>query len=716
MFFRSLCFVSFFSFSLFSADDLALIGGNKGCLSVVDLETGVSTSVGGSVPSFDVDSVSANSEGLGLAGGDRYLATVDLNTGVATNVTGDFNASDGGIYGVSINESGNGIVAGYTNGANYLGFVSPEGVSSKITAVTNLVTSVSINDSNEALVGAYKYAAIISGSGGVTNISTSDLTGAVNSVAYNNSSQGLVGGGSFLGSVSGGSLGTLSTSVYINSVDINSLGQGVAGGTSATGRYLVQISSSGGVTPLGSTFSGSIQSTSINSSGEMIVGGQMTPSLQSYLSLFSPEGVETSITGITSSNITAVAIDDTGFGVAGGNDGKTYLISPIGVATSVTGDVSTSQINSISISRKVVVVPQSPGAIDVANNFVIPVFAFSSQTLPNHMVGQRNQGMGKLYEENSSSDIALLADAGDVVMGTIRSKPEFQKEEVVNTSCKEAQFSIWGSPFGNYAVQKEANAFPEAKISSVGAMLGFDYLGMENALVGGGAAYAYHYVSAGDSQGHAKTHQALFSIYASKTIKYFYANAALWAGPYWTDNTRHSLMGRATSTSDIKGWILVPHLEMSFPFYTKKDWCIVDPFLMFDYANNWQGAIHEKGASGFNINVESHYISILRSEGGLRFFERVDTSWGSVTFTEKMSYVNKKPFGNGRSTAFFTGAASSFGIDVFSNQVQNLGVVQLGMEFTPKTTKYPYGSINFQHEFGTSFHTSFASFEIGKSF
>jgi hypothetical protein len=145
-------------------------------------------------------------------------------------------------------------------------------------------------------------------------------------------------------------------------------------------------------------------------------------------------------------------------------------------------------------------------------------------------------------------------------------------------------------------------------------------------------------------------------------------------------------------------------------------WFVIEPFAMFDWASNWQGKVREHGASGFNVKMGSTYTSMLRSEIGFRFFESIHYGWGDLIFQEKASYVNKLPFHTNSQSAAFVASASSFGIEVFSNKTQNLGVVQLSSQFIPCSKKYPYGALNYQGEFGSSFQSHLVSIEIGKYF
>ena len=93
-----------------------------------------------------------------------------------------------------------------------------------------------------------------------------------------------------------------------------------------------------------------------------------------------------------------------------------------------------------------------------------------------------------------------------------------------------------------------------------GAMVAFDYQGIQNAAIGGGGAYAYNYVHLADSIGHATFNQEFITLYGSWKAEHLYVHAALWGGLYQLYNERHSI-AKITSTAHINGWLLSPHLE-----------------------------------------------------------------------------------------------------------------------------------------------------------
>ena len=190
-------------------------------------------------------------------------------------------------------------------------------------------------------------------------------------------------------------------------------------------------------------------------------------------------------------------------------------------------------------------------------------------------------------------------------------------------------------------------------------------------------------------------------------------NVALSGGPYQSRQERHNIAS-INAMSSPNGWILCPHLEFSSP--SRIRWLVFDPFVMLDWANNWQYHYREHGKSGLNVTLKNQYSSMLRSEIGLRCAEILHYEWGQLIFEEKGSYVNKVPFGQGTNTAAFVGAISTFSVETFSARIQNLGMIQIQIEFLPSDDRYPYGSLSYQGEFGSSFQSQFLELETGLRF
>ena len=718
---------------------------------------GVATAISGAavpVGSGAILSVAVNTSGAGIIGGrdngdvDPYVALVSP-TGVTTALTGGaLPVGSGEILAVAINESGAGIIGGQDSSATpvYAALVSSAGVTTALTGApiptgSGNIRSVGINDSGAAIIGGGEntstpYIALVSSAGVRSALSGPAATtgaGIIFDVAINNSGAGIVGGQDngfatpYAVLVSNTGVRTALTGApapvgdgSIRAVAINDSGAAIIGGqdNGSSTPYVALVSSagvrsalSGSALPAGN---GIIRSVAINSSGAAIIGGQEGFSTAAYAALVSSAGVTTSLSagGVPLlGNINSVAISDTGVGLIGGSDTSTgeafvALVSPTGVVTPLTGSalpIGVSFIQDVDISNAIDImdafVPQSFGG---GSSFANSLFALTSQVSQSHYGYQHKAPYNKASNSpDFSQEVGLLADATDSIRW--------------NTPCTEdAKYSLWAIGFGDYVRQKKSGSFPKMKNWIGGAMIGFDYRGFENGVIGLGAAYAYNSITLSGNGGNAKTHQEFLTVYGSWNRKYFFINLALWGGLYQSRNTRRTM--NMTAKANVDGWLLSPHLEISTPFYGKEPWFVIEPFVMFDWANNWQDGFKESGASGFNIVVGNQYSSLLRSEAGLRFYQSLGYTWGSVILLQKGSWVNKKPFHANSTTASFVGSASSFGIEVFSNKTQNLGAIEFSAQFIPCKKKYPYGALNYQGEFGSTFQSHLISAEIGKNF
>ena len=754
-------FVAFFSvvFSIHKLFCYAIIGGEiEGPLNpyaaIVSSE-GIATEITGETPSGagQIVSVAINSEGAGIIGGRQnsdlsaYVALISPS-GVATAITGDTPTDNSRIFSVSINSSGEALAGGSHSGftSPYVVRVSTEGVASFLTGDTpesGEIRAVAINDSGAGIIGGGNpgntgsYQALVS-SEGVASALTGSLpetnNGIIYSAAINSSGNAIIAGASsdaYAAIVSSEGVASLVTGDNTppgrtvgatQKVTINDSGNAIIGGSDG---YIALVSPegvtsslSGSNTPSGTA---TINSVAINSSGEGIIGG--TDGGNPYIALVSSSGVTSSISGDTpsgSGSINGVDINDAGVAIVGGRDGSSgtftpyaVLVSPSGVATDITGEgfptarpseflsvaiAGSSSNPSSSITSAVVPTSFGPG-----NSFSNSLFSLSTQILSNHLVSYP-----AFKQQEKASEVGLLADASDLIYWKSHTVPS--KE----SNLTKPKHLFWAAFFGEYAHQKKYKNFSSFDNCSAGMLLAFDYQGIQNTLIGGGAAYVFNYADLAGNRGHTKTHQEFLTAYGSWQRDNFYLDVSIFGGYYQMHNVRKSI-ANITSTSDTDGWLLSPHLQISTPFY-RKTWSIIDPFIQFDWANNWQGKVDEEGASGFNIHLKDLYTSLLRSEIGARFVQVLSCNWGEITFIEKGSWVNKLPFHTGSTSTYFTGSISTFSIEVFSNQTQNLGAAQLNLQFTPFNLKYPYGSINYQGEFGSSFQSHFLSLEIGVNF
>jgi len=503
--------------------------------------------------------------------------------------------------------------------------------------------------------------------------------------------------------------GAPSTTGAILSVAINTSCQSIIGGRDGnfSTAYAAFVSPTGNtteITPLPSD--GNIFAVDINYSSFGIIGGETFSPANGYLALVSPNAVATPVTGDEPPvAVNDVAINNSRMGIAGGTGGYLVTITPDGTATQVTGDVPFGYIYSVDItdastSSENPIVPSSFGPGNSFSNALFNV----SQVQSNHLLF-----FGKEPQRGSSSvsnEVGLLTDAGH----RIRGKKRHSKSS--STCCP--TYSLWLSPFGSYYNQNSMESFPEITNWIGGFVLGVDYLGCRNSIYGISGAYAYNDVDYSSSSSDAYFNQGFLSIYGAWCFNNIYAQIALWGGYYKLHNDR-STLGSITSTSDTSGWLLSPHLEL-YTSYCRYGCVTIDPFIMLDWANNWQDDVKETGSSGLNINIGSQYMSLLRTELGLRFYETLCYKCGTLLLEQKGSYINKTPFNVSSTTAFFTGSISTFGISVFTSDTLHLGAVQLASKFLPCNPCYPYFGLGYQGEFGSGTQLHFIYLEIGKDF
>lgn len=742
-----------FKFVIFSAAVLqmqvlhaeAIIGGREntddGYLAIVSSD-GVAVRVTGDTPegSAFVRGVAINSSGLSLVGGSElglepYMAFVSRD-GVATRITGATPTPDAYLGTVDINESGAGIVGGQHIGANvpYVGMISPTGVVTQIYGAgapvgAGSINSVAINDSGVGIAGgqdngaSFPYAAVISPDGEATLVSGAGApvtAGYIFSVAINNSGAGIIGGRDGVGGTNtfasivapGGSAtkvsgaGAPTGSGVINSVAINSSGTALIGGRDDSDPYAALVSSTGIASSLSGSSpqpGGTIDLVDINDSGMGILAGDHNGG-ELYAALVSPSGAAQLITGDAppaDSTYRFAAISESGVGLLGTTDPNDIfyaaLVSPTGVASLITGEIAEGEAKLLTGDITDYLSFVDPISYGPANAFANPIIALSSNVLTNHLqrVPEREAGQ--------SQTAALTADASDRIY-----QPQGQ-------GCERANYAVWGAPFGLFATYDKGHSFPKLQEWSAGGIVGFDYLGWDNIVLGGGAAYSFQHVDYKSQGGHAEIHQELLTVYAAWQGNHISIDGALWGGIYQMHNKRKTL-GTINSTSNVDGGIFAPHLRVGAPFKINNTVLTVEPYTMFDWINNWQGSIREKGSAGLNIRMDSHYVSLLRSEIGLRLMQELHYKSGDLTFEESGSYVNRAPFNAKKESAYYVGSVSTFSVQLFSDRVENLGALRLSGRFVPCNIVYPYVSLTYLGEFGANLMVNTFALEVGKRF
>jgi Autotransporter beta-domain len=659
--------------------------------------------------------VAINPSGEGIIGGtnalNAYAALVSPN-GSLTPIAGLL--APGEIYTVAINKSGTGIIGGGHLASNipYAALVAPNGIAASFAGLpaNGLIYSVAIDNSGGGIIGGIgplnsAYAALISSSGILTPLIGLPATGSIFWVAVNDSKTKLIGGqanssvyAAFV--APNGSLAPIANlPLGLNySVAINASGAGIMGGSSLSLPYAALVAPNGSVTTLNGlpTTTGIIYTVSINDSGTGLIAG--FSSSGPYGTFTAPDGTLTPLLGLPSGAgfLDGVALHSSGAGLVGGESlGSPFaaLVAPNGTLTYLSGLPMHGAINSSAIAMLNNLVPRSIGPFDSWANTQFTL----ADTLTQHCMIHHTNWFKNTMNRN-----------GQVAC--------FEQHPCLVDAAKEETSSLWMALFGNYVHEKAQHAIPSFSNKITGALLALDYKGIQDVVIGGGLAYAFNYVHYFESLGHAAINQESAVLYASLNKSHFYMNAALWGGVSQASNKRRSFT-HITSKANPSGWNLSPHLELSAPFpITQCENFVIDPFVTFDWAHNWQCHFRERGSSGFNIVLNNQYASVFRSEIGFRFYETLQYGWGHLIIEEKVSYINKTPIRRGIGTASFIGAASSFDVETFNPSTQNQGTAQIHIECIPSDLENLYASVDYQGEFGSSFQSHMLIFTMGKNF
>jgi hypothetical protein len=696
----------------------AIIGGSTGTSSTIVTQYGALVSPSGEITSLtgtsfpyegSLSAAAINDSRAGIIGGsktqgvDPYAALVAPN-GTTTEfpLTGfPVLANPGGqaISGASINSSGYSVIGGYAFESltfqiyPYAALVSPDGV---ITALTGpetpsgngFVGTVSINDMGHAIIGGVKntqeqYAALVSPDG-----STTALTGPA-----------LPSGDGF-----------------ISGVAINPSGTSIIGGQSGgfgSEEFYAALVTPGGVTrSLTGDFphaeEGSVYTVAINPSGASIIGGAYGTfgSYSPFGALVSPDGNTMLLRGSDfpagSGSIGSVAINSSGVGLIGGDSNDSpfaAIVAPNGAITALTGSIfqmGEGRISSVAMGEESILSLVDPKSFGPGNTFADALFALSTSVLESHLTKFPNPNTSQM------DTAALSADA----KGTIRK---------TSSSERTAQYALWAAPFGLYARHKSGDNFPALRDRGIGGILGFDYLGWQDVVLGGGGAYAYQDINYSDNYGKARVHQEFLTLYGAWYQRRVTIQGALWGGLYQMKNIRKTL-GTLSSTSHINGGLFSPHLEIRTPLPIQNKGLSIEPFVMFDWVNNWQGSVKETGKSGLNLRINSRYVSLLRSEIGFHFLESIRCQKGDLSFEQSLSYVNKVPFNTHKTSTYYVGSISTFSLQMFSGRIENLGALRLSGRFTPNSLKSPYIALSYLGELGSKFYSNTLSLEIGQRF
>ena len=691
-----------------------------------------------------------NSSGLGLIAGtngpDPYAAFVNASGLVAPPLSGFMN---GQFTTGAISASGLALVGGADNVSAYVAQLLPDGTITPISAPLNIVESVAINDSGVGLIGGEgtginPYAAYVFPDGSLTPITTTlSDAGHIYTVSINQSGNGVIGGWddnmvtlnfAFTVTSDGNAVPIdLDTPDFceINSSAINSSGTILLGGQDFDANCAVAYLVNGTVTPLlNCSSSGVINCAALNDSGLGLIAGNLAGT--AYAAIVQPDGNLIAVfDSPMSGSINGIALNEAGIGLIGGSiDSSAYLalVAPNGALTPLNAS-DPSVINSVAFG---------PFAFNAIADQAVPTAcgpfgsAIYSQLTANSALNthfiQKNKIWSQPYnnsETTTTRNPASIFGDEKLLASNEALLPSFSQSFLSLSPTAEATVknskapvskrnSIWIQPFGDYIHVKKQGSNPTFSNEIGGALIGYERENT-NYIVGATLGYAFNYIDYSQSLGHCKLQEEMASLYGAFYANHFWLASALWGGIYQFHNKRHTF-SHITSKGHSHGWILAPYLEMASPWQIGSSGkCYIEPFFSLNWVNNWQHSFTESGHSGLNLKMPRIHDSLLQSELGLRFYERLVYGWGDFCLEEKFSYINLAPFGFKSTNTAFVGSPSNFPIAIGTSKTQNLGAFQILGAFVPRNSCC-YGGFSFQASAGSSFQSYFGSLFWGVNF
>jgi outer membrane autotransporter protein len=701
----------------------------------------------GKITELDLSSIKAgaimdvaiNHSGAGIIGGAANTSSIAFLVSEKGSLK-PLSVPKGTVYSVSINNSGIGLIGGQGVGKEPFAFLS-----SAKGHLTNLHIS-----------------SLLPGEGFLF------------SVSINDAGQGLLGGGSRTGEgppeafrlTSSGSLKNLNLSSlfadgYINSVAINAYGQGILGGQRRSGTeppIALLVSAKGDLKELtippvaGQSY---IYSVAINNSGVALMGGQNNTTPQAPIGfLVSPSGAVTDLqlsSYVAEGYINSVAINEFGAGLLGGqgtDSGQApvaFLLSPSGqlmrlnlsveglnnplYSVSILSQIPTSGLRGNNLTLADYINDNAPydafyfvpayaeDALSQALESVAPTrnalpmiaadnnLFFLNQSFSRHTQDTRRIRQDREHKRLARAQMAQF-DEHELTASLAPTMTRAQSEE--SPSCL-----LWGEVLGMAAYQKAQHQTPAFRPVSGGIILGLEGELAKQGYLGGGAAYTYTHIHDKQGAGHNTINQEYLFLYGLWSTPSVYLDVALWGGMLQSENVRkiHIPGFEYRSRSHLHGWQLSPHAELGYDCGMWKRLFVLEPFVMFDWINNWQHHYRERGNGPFNMRQKSHSSSFLRSELGMRFYETIHFDTWRLILQEMVGYVNKKPFQVGSVTAALVGAPGSFTVDTLTT-TQNLASVAMQLLFAPIRACYPSGAVAYQGEFGSRYQAHQLSLNV----
>ncbi len=263
------------------------------------------------------------------------------------------------------------------------------------------------------------------------------------------------------------------------------------------------------------------------------------------------------------------------------------------------------------------------------------------------------------------------------------------------------RWAFWLEGLGELIHQQEDHQNPAYSAATAGGLLGFDYYGVEDGLMGAALCFAKSSI---DQDGHAGKNSIDYyaaTLYGTVYMGNGYLEAGLSGALNWIENKRHiefpqiSLLPfDETAKSSYWAGQMAPHLAVGYD--VNFSWQTVEFFASLDYNLLFLPSFSESKADPLNMDQEKSFPQLLRSEAGINWYQLCRTFLGDMIFRETLSYVNKQPFRVGWIDARIVGYPPGFTVDSFT---YDQSLISPGFEFLYRAEQGSFFSFTYKGEF-----------------
>lgn len=292
---------------------------------------------------------------------------------------------------------------------------------------------------------------------------------------------------------------------------------------------------------------------------------------------------------------------------------------------------------------------------------------------------------------------------------------------------------LWISTSGAWGHQTPCHNTSGYKFNSDGFMVGYDKFFPVGGSVGGAIGYYHSNSHSHHNWGKNFTNSLVMTSYGNLYLGDGYLDFSLNGSVNWNKSYSHTTIApgtfltpqgyfffapvahfsgplKFTSITRSTSYALVPHIGGGYDF--KFGMFIIEPFASLDFAVNFEPPATGHGALGYDVHSKSTNSYMLRSEAGVRFYQKWYWDWGSLSVQETVAYINKAPFHTGYTTKV-VGATGYYKYTRF-NQTQNL--VTGSFNSIVKGYNGWFGSLGYCIETSHGYATNSFNARVGKYF